>query len=537
MKVGQRFSLWGWPSVAVGTFGGKVNRIFPTDDGKGNFRVLVSPHKTTKSDSDWPDDRYLRQGVRANGWVLLKEVPLGYEIWRQLNGFPPTVDDQPDKEQGKSKTTERLSVPVFFFSSSLRRHLRSSHQCYRRSPSNEPGSQRSRAYQATALQATMTIRRVQESFPSGLSIADVIASLYQCYPEIQQAREEYRRTSGELLSTWGAFDTKLKGYSLNEPTGFYENNRHAIGLARQTWWGGYLSAGYRVGRGDFQPWYKERETDKSGEFKLGWTQPLLRGKAIDFNRVAVFRASLARQAAQPTLQQAILDAAREATETYWQWVTAGTVLKAQQELLTLAETRGQQFEAGLEAGKFAEIDVVLNRQLIAERTVKVLDAQRKFQAAAFKLSLFLRDDECKPIVASESWLPDRFPITERPTGADLQSDLAAALARRPEPRVIQFDIDRSRWEQQLACNDTLPSLDFVAEASQDIGTFRQVPADDKDESLLIVGVQGEVPIQRRKARGKVQSTSAKIAQLRQKLNLQQNKIEAELRIAYNALSN
>ena len=36
----------------------------------------------------------LRQGVRVNGWVLLKQVPLGYEIWRLLNGFPPVVADQ-----------------------------------------------------------------------------------------------------------------------------------------------------------------------------------------------------------------------------------------------------------------------------------------------------------------------------------------------------------------------------------------------------------------------------------------------------------
>ena len=89
----------GWPSVAVGTFGGQVNRVFPTDDGKGNFRVLVSPG--ADNEDEWPDDRYLRQGVRANGWVLLKEVPLGYEIWRQLNGFPPTVEEEPDKDDKK----------------------------------------------------------------------------------------------------------------------------------------------------------------------------------------------------------------------------------------------------------------------------------------------------------------------------------------------------------------------------------------------------------------------------------------------------
>ena len=87
----------GWPSVAIGTFGGKVNRVFPTDDGKGNFRVLVTPDIHRDVDIDWPLDR-LRQGVRANGWVLLNQVPLGYEVWRQLNGFPPTID-QPKKEK------------------------------------------------------------------------------------------------------------------------------------------------------------------------------------------------------------------------------------------------------------------------------------------------------------------------------------------------------------------------------------------------------------------------------------------------------
>jgi multidrug resistance efflux pump len=77
----------GWPSVAVGTFGGQVMTIDATDDGTGNFRILVRPDGET----EWPSDRYLRQGVRANGWVMLKQVTLGFEIWRQLNGFPATI--------------------------------------------------------------------------------------------------------------------------------------------------------------------------------------------------------------------------------------------------------------------------------------------------------------------------------------------------------------------------------------------------------------------------------------------------------------
>lgn len=108
----------GWPSVAVGTFPGEVIAINPTDSGKGIFKIIVGPIQSTKNDNSasgepdrrenaWPGSRYLRQGVRANGWVILKTVPLGYEIWRQMNGFPITISDsEPASEKGADKDKE-----------------------------------------------------------------------------------------------------------------------------------------------------------------------------------------------------------------------------------------------------------------------------------------------------------------------------------------------------------------------------------------------------------------------------------------------
>lgn len=93
-KVRLQFEGWpavqfsGWPSVAVGTFGGIVATVDRTDDGQGKFRVVVVPDP---DDRPWPDAEYLRQGIRVNGWVLLNKVPLGQELWRQMNGFPPVV--------------------------------------------------------------------------------------------------------------------------------------------------------------------------------------------------------------------------------------------------------------------------------------------------------------------------------------------------------------------------------------------------------------------------------------------------------------
>ena len=104
-KVRLQFEGWpavqfsGWPSAAVGTFGGIVSVVDSTDDGQGKFRVLVLPDP---DEPPWPNELILRQGVRANGWVLLNEVPLGWEVWRQMNGFPPVVAmDQPKKDGEK----------------------------------------------------------------------------------------------------------------------------------------------------------------------------------------------------------------------------------------------------------------------------------------------------------------------------------------------------------------------------------------------------------------------------------------------------
>lgn len=90
----------GWPSVAVGTFGGTVAVVDSSGDGLGRFRILVVPDS---DDEPWPSPQYLRQGARANGFVLLDQVSLGYELWRQANGFPPTVAMGPTESMPGAK--------------------------------------------------------------------------------------------------------------------------------------------------------------------------------------------------------------------------------------------------------------------------------------------------------------------------------------------------------------------------------------------------------------------------------------------------
>lgn len=87
----------GWPSAAIGTYGGKVAFVDPHDDGKGRFRIVIVPDGV----QPWPSRQYLRQGTHAMGWVLLARVKLGYEVWRQFNGFPPEWTGGKDTSDGK----------------------------------------------------------------------------------------------------------------------------------------------------------------------------------------------------------------------------------------------------------------------------------------------------------------------------------------------------------------------------------------------------------------------------------------------------
>lgn len=104
-KVRLQFEGWpavqfvGWPSVAVGTFGGEVAFVDAAADSKGRFRAVVVPDPLEAE--PWPDGRFLRQGTAVNGWVLLDRVRLGYELWRQWNGFPASTTPPPE-EPGKA---------------------------------------------------------------------------------------------------------------------------------------------------------------------------------------------------------------------------------------------------------------------------------------------------------------------------------------------------------------------------------------------------------------------------------------------------
>lgn len=112
LEIGERvmvqFDGWpaivfsGWPQNSYGTFAGKVFAIDFFISKNGKYRIMVAPEESEKK---WPDE--VRIGGGANTITLLKDVSVGYELWRQLNGFPPDYYKSKEREDVKTKAPLR----------------------------------------------------------------------------------------------------------------------------------------------------------------------------------------------------------------------------------------------------------------------------------------------------------------------------------------------------------------------------------------------------------------------------------------------
>jgi adhesin transport system membrane fusion protein len=99
------FIFSGWPDMSFGTFSGEVFAIDNTISNNGKYRILIRQSMNPKP---WPEA--LRIGAGAQGIALLNRVPVWYEVWRRLNGFPPDFYAEDQEEKPKMKAPAK-SIP------------------------------------------------------------------------------------------------------------------------------------------------------------------------------------------------------------------------------------------------------------------------------------------------------------------------------------------------------------------------------------------------------------------------------------------
>lgn len=368
-----------------------------------------------------------------------------------------------------------------------------------------------------------------------LSLPQILNSVAECFPEIEVALGEIATADGKQLASQGAFDSRLSAHSISQPLGFYQTYRNGIGIAQPVFTGGEVYGTYRIGDGNFEPWFGERETNEAGEFKAGFSIPLAKDRNIDARRANLFATQLQRNQLEFNVESRLLFLQRMATQSYWNWVAAGQAVAVQQRLLSLAQKRVEQIQIRVTEGDLAEIIEIDNERFIAKRKNDLIKARRSLEKAAIKLSLFWRDEACNPVVPTMDQLPGNFPNAIAIVAAQLESDIASALTVRPEITELEFKRREACVELEYAENLTLPKVDLKGFAGQDIGGAASSKG-DKTPFELQLGVLAEVPLQRREGLGKIQAAQGKLTTIKAKLQMTSDKIRAEIQDAASAVN-
>lgn len=366
-----------------------------------------------------------------------------------------------------------------------------------------------------------------------LQIEDVFNSVEKHYPLLMAVERERQITAGKLMSAQGAFDNVIKSKYNNEPgNSSYPSNYFDFGIEQATPYGGltYFS-GYRVSEGNFPDYYGKNFTGDGGEFRGGLALPLLRDSSIDRRRASLAQAGIDRAIAEPIIRRQRLDAFRAAARSYWAWVATGQRLKITRRLLAIAQDRDQALAMRVQQGAIAPIERTDNQQTIADRQGRLAVAERRFQEASFTLSLYYRDAAGRSVVVGEEHLPAQLPELIAFDQNKVDDAVAMAATYRPELQRLRLLRERIEVDLRLAENQTLPGVNAIINAAQDIGAGKK----NLDRTTLELSIGVDLPIQRRDARGKVLSAQGQLLQLAAQERMANDQIVAEVRDTLSAL--
>jgi outer membrane protein TolC len=281
------------------------------------------------------------------------------------------------------------------------------------------------------------------------------------------------------------------------------------------------------------PDYEKNRTQGSGEPRVGFRLPLLRDGSIDRRRANLIKARLDKELADPLIHRQQIDFIRAATAGYYGWLAAGERLRLSEALLRIARERMDALKTQSDSGLIPRIVLTDNRRLIVSRELAVVQARRRFEAAGLALSLFYRDGQENPSVASRDRLPPSLPTPVGPEASLLQQDLQRSLTTRPELKRLSLTQDKLEVDRRVARNQLLPNLDAGVSANRDYGDRRYK---DQTETEVQVGVELRVPLQRREAKGRVAEVEAQLEQITREQQFARDRIQTEVRDSFSAWS-
>jgi len=367
-----------------------------------------------------------------------------------------------------------------------------------------------------------------------LTVDQVLSAVDRAFPLLDAARREQEAAAGEAQSARGAFDVRLQAGADLLRGDVYNNESAAVSLYQPlTLAGATVFGGYRIGRGTYADYDAKAQTLTDGEWKAGFSLPLLRNRAIDSRRGALERTDLGLEVAAQRVAASRLRFLGEAAVRYWDWVAAGRQQAVANELLTIADARDRDLAEAIALGAVAPIERVDNRRTILQRQSGVVAARRNTERQAITVSMYYRNVDGTMRRPDDTQLPGSMPAPPaRLSRSELEADVATALARRPDVRALEVSRQQQEIALELARNELLPTFDVFMEVSEDAGDGSRTLRGPELEA----GASFLLPVQRRQGKGLQRTTLANLSRLDAELRFARDRVRAEIKDAASALT-
>ena len=345
----------------------------------------------------------------------------------------------------------------------------------------------------------MLLVLVLTSWARATELAAVLAQAQQRMPLILEAQEKARAAGANLESAEGAFDHKLKIKTLNQFEDKYDNQLWDARLERQTPFSGVkFFLGQRQGTGTYPSYDGKYQTSSIGELFAGVDVPLLRDRAMDQPRLERERARQQATQAKIEVQQKTLEVLLKTGQSYWKWVVSGQKLRIVKSWTDMAIQRQEMLEKKVAAGDTSAIKLVDNRRSLSKRRAELVKASREFELATQELALY---------TGAESYALDDVPASFNLSTDRTHVPPSTVAAQLPPFRIIQAQRELLSQERKFADALRLPELRLGLEGARDLGVL---PASQSDPDQLRASLRIEIPLENRKAEGKVDEVRAKL---------------------------
>ena len=376
--------------------------------------------------------------------------------------------------------------------------------------------------------------QIEKTHHDYLKLEQIIKSSQKNYPLILNYYEKVTAQEGGVMANKGFFDIRIKNQYQDKTRGFYDGKLNNFSIEKNNgFMGSKIYGGYRRSSGDFASYDGDNYTNNEGEYRIGGSISLLRDRSIDNARLNFFNSQLDLKESQVQLKKIKQEIARDATKSYWSWVVAGYIFQAYEELYNLAKKRDDQLKILNQKGDIAKIIVTENYRNILTRQSLMQEAKNNFDNSAINLSMYHRNLDGEPLIASINELPKIDFNLEKNFINNLDKDIQHALESRPELQILQIQIQQENNNLSQAKNLYQPRLDLSFEASKDEG---KGPS-SRSQSNNNLKIDFELPIQQNIAKGKILSTSSKIKAFQYEQQFYRDKIRNEILQLNNSLNN